>query len=71
MTHQLWQVLFDLLVLGAGVLSGVAVLGSAVRARGRPRGQRHRETPAEVVMICLGFLFMATAFWVAAAKAPF
>jgi heme/copper-type cytochrome/quinol oxidase subunit 2 len=69
MSQQLWQVLFSMLVFGGAVSSGIAVLGSARRARSRPRGQKHRNTPIEIVLICLGFLFIVTAFSVAVTKA--
>ena len=69
MSQQFWQVLFSVLLFGGAVSSGVAVLSSARRARSRPRGQKHRNTSTEIVLICLGFLFIVTAFSVAVTKA--
>jgi hypothetical protein len=67
--QQFWQDLFGVLVLGAGVLSGLGLWSSAAHARAQPRGQKHRNTPSETVLISFGVLLMATAFLVAATKA--
>jgi len=68
MAQLLWQFVFVALVFGAAVTSGVAVLSSFLRYRGQPRGIKRRDTPREVLLICLGFVCMGTAFYVAATK---
>ncbi len=62
--QELWQLLFAALVFGAAVCSGVAVIRSTLRARGRPQGQKHRDEPIEVLLICVGLLSMVGAFLV-------
>ncbi|GAA3341567.1 hypothetical protein GCM10017714_26070 [Curtobacterium pusillum] len=69
MSQQLWQDLFGLLVLGAGVLAGLGLISSGARARGQVRNQNHRSTRTEMVLISLGVLLMIAAFVIAGNKA--
>jgi len=69
MSQQAWQVLFSMLVFGGAVASGIAVLSSALRARSQPRGQKHRNTLTEIVLICLAFACIVMAFSIAVTKA--
>ena len=68
-SQQLWQDLFGVLVLASGVLAGLALLSSGMRARARPRGEKHQNTRGEIVLISRGLVLLAAAFWIATTRA--
>lgn len=68
-TQGAWQDVFGLLILGAGVLSGLGVLSSALRARVEPRGMKHKNTRREKVLIAVAAVLLVLAFVVASSGA--